>query len=57
MPKQRRQKIEFTADKKMSKPIKVEFYTKDGEKVAFKAEKQVIKPVHVEFYAKKDKKK
>lgn len=57
MSKQRREKISFTADKKVSKPVKVEFYTKDGEKVAFKAEKQVTKPVRVEFYAKKDKKK
>jgi len=27
MSQQRRQKIEFTADKKVSKPVKVEFYT------------------------------
>lgn len=57
MSKHRREKISFTADKKVSKPVKVEFYTKDGEKVAFKADKQVTKPVRVEFYAKKDKKK
>ena len=57
MSKQRREKISFTADQKVSKPVKVEFYTKDGEKVVFNAEKQVTKPVRVEFYAKKDKKK
>ncbi|MBI5005474.1 MAG: hypothetical protein HZC03_02640 [Candidatus Lloydbacteria bacterium] len=57
MSKQRREKISFVADRKVSKPVKVEFYTKDGEKVAFKAERQVTKPVRVEFYAKKDKKK
>ena len=57
MSKSRREKIEFTADKKVSKPVKVEFYTKDGEKVSFKGHKEVTKPVKVEFYAKKDKKK
>lgn len=57
MSKQRREKIEFTADKKVSKPVKVEFYTKDGEKISFKGHKDVTKPVKVEFYAKKDKKK
>lgn len=57
MSKQRREKISFTADKKVSKPVKVEFYNKEGEKVAFKAHKQVTKPVRVEFYVKRDKKK
>ena len=57
MSQQRRQKVEFTADKKVSKPVKVEFYTKDGEKVSFKGHKEVTKPVKVEFYAKRDKKK
>ncbi len=57
MSKQRRQKVEFTADQKVSKPVKVEFYTKDGEKVSFKGHKEVTKPVKVEFYAKRDKKK
>jgi len=57
MSQQRRQKIEFKADKKVSKPVKVEFYTKDGEKVSFKGHKEVTKPVKVEFYAKRDKKK
>ena len=57
MSQQRRQKIEFNADKKVSKPVKVEFYTKDSEKVSFKGHKEVTKPVKVEFYAKRDKKK
>ena len=57
MSKQRREKISFTADKPVSKPVKVEFYTKDGEKVSFKGHKEVTKPVKVEFYAKREKKK
>ena len=57
MSQQRRQKVEFTADKKVSKPVKVEFYTKDGDKVSFKGHKEVTKPVKVEFYAKRDNKK
>jgi len=56
MAKHRRDKIEFFADKKVSKPVKVEFYTRDGGKVSFKGHKEVTKPVKVEFYAKKDKK-
>lgn len=57
MSKQHRQKVEFIADKKVSKPVKVEFYTKDGEKVSFRGHKDVTKPVKVEFYAKREKKK
>jgi len=56
MSKQRREKISFVADKQVSKPVKVEFYTKEGDKVSFKGHKEVTKPVKVEFYAKKDKK-
>ena len=55
MSKQRREKISFTADKKVSKPVRVEFHTKEGERVAFKAHEKVSKPVKVEFYAKKKK--
>ncbi|MBU4338444.1 hypothetical protein KKD57_02695 [Patescibacteria group bacterium] len=51
----RREKISFTAEKKVSKPVSVEFRTKEGEKVAFKAYTKVSKPVKVEFYAKKKK--
>lgn len=57
MSKQRREKISFVAEKKVSKPVKVEFYTKDGERVSFKGHQEVKKPVKVEFYAQKDKKK
>ncbi len=56
MSKQRREKVSFKAQKKVSKPVKVEFYTKTGEKVSFKGHIQVKKPVKVEFYAKKEKK-
>lgn len=55
MSKERKQKVTFTAEKKVSKPVKVEFYTKKGEKVSFKGHEQVKKPVKVEFYAKKTK--
>lgn len=53
----RREKIKFVAEKMVSKPVKVEFYTKSGEKVSFKGHKEVKKPVRIEFYAKKDNKK
>ena len=57
MSKHRRDKISFIAEKKISKPVKVSFYTKDGEKVSFKGHQEVKKPVRIEFYAKKDNKK
>lgn len=44
-------KISFTAKKSVSKPTKVEFYTKSGEKVSFKGSKKVSRPTKVEFYA------
>ena len=53
----RREKISFISEKKVSRPVKVEFYNKEGEKVTFKAHKQVEKPVKVEFYAKRENKK
>jgi hypothetical protein len=56
MSQQRREKISFTAEKKVPKPVRVEFYTKGGERVSFKGHKDVTKPVKVEFYAKKEKK-
>ena len=49
----RREKIKFVAEKMISKPVKVEFYTKSGEKVSFKGHREVKKPVRIEFYAKK----
>lgn len=51
----RREKISFITERPVSKPTRVEFYTKEGEKVAFRAHKTVSKPVKVEFYAKKKK--
>ena len=56
MAKQRREKISFIAKVGVSKPTKVEFYTKEGKRVSFKGHEQVKKPVRVEFYAKKEKK-
>ena len=50
-----REKISFIAEKKVSKPVSVEFLTKEGEKIAFKAHEKVSKPVKIEFYAKKKK--
>ena len=56
MSKQRRQRVSFVAKKQVSKPVKVEFYTKTGQKVSFKGHQKVSKPVKVEFYAKKEEK-
>lgn len=55
MPKSRRQKISFSAKKRVSKPVKVEFFTKTGQKVSFRGHKKITKPVKVEFYAKRKK--
>jgi hypothetical protein len=57
MSKKQRQKVSFIAEKKVSKPVKIKFYTSGGQKVSFTGHKQVKKPVKVEFYAKKGKKK
>jgi hypothetical protein len=57
MSKERKQKVSFIAEKKVPKPVKVEFYTNDGKRVSFQGHKQVKKPVKVEFYVKKEKKK
>lgn len=57
MSKQRRKKVSFIVERKATKPVKVEFYTKDGQKVSFKGHKQVTRAIKVEFYAKKGKKK
>lgn len=54
--KGRRQKISFVVRKQVTKPVKVEFYTKTGQKVSFRGRKKVTKPVRVEFYVKKKKK-
>ena len=57
MSSRRRKKVTFIASTKVSKPVKVAFYTKDGEKVAFKARRKVTKPVRVQFYVKRNTKK
>jgi len=53
---QTREKVSFTATKKVSKKGKISFTTKEGEEVSFKATKKVPKKVKVEFYAKRKKK-
>jgi len=56
MSKVRREKVTFKATKKVTKPVRVKFYTGKGERVSFTARKEVKKPVKVEFYARKKKK-
>ena len=56
MSKARKEKVSFIAQKKVIKPVRVKFYTREGEKVSFKASKEIKKPVKVEFYARKTKK-
>ena len=51
----RRERVTFTATKRVKKPVKVSFTTQSGEKVSFKAVKKVSKPVKVTFYRKKKK--
>jgi hypothetical protein len=55
MAKSRRKTVSFTAKKKVSKPMRVNFYTRTGEKVSFTAKMKVTKPVRVKFYVKKKK--
>ena len=45
-----KKKIYFKAIKVPSKPVKVEFYTKEGKKVDFRKVKDIPKPLKVEFY-------
>lgn len=54
MSKGKERRVSFTANKKVSKPVKVNFSTKIGEKVSFTAIKKVSKPVKVSFITKKD---
>ena len=51
-----RTKVSFTAHKKVNRPTKVTFYTREGDRVSFKARVTVKKPVRIQFYAKKEKK-
>jgi hypothetical protein len=57
MASQRREKKSFIAHKQVSKPVRVDFFTKGGERVIFRGHEKVARPVRVEFYAKKKKKK
>lgn len=47
-------KVSFVAKRTVSKPVKIEFHTKQGL-VSFKATKKVSKPFKVTFYADKKK--
>jgi len=49
----RRERVSFTATKKVSKPVKVSFTTKSGSKVSFKATTKASVPVKVSFYRKR----
>ena len=50
-----RQKVSFTASKKIKQPVKVNFRTTEGKRISFDARKPVAKPVKVNFYAKEKK--
>ncbi len=56
MSKSRRKRVSFIANKKIVKPVRVKFYTRNGKEVSFIAKKKVVKPIKVEFYAKEKKK-
>lgn len=57
MPGGKKERVVFVADKKVSKPVKVEFYTQEGAKISFKGHKTTTKPVKVEFYVREEQKK
>lgn len=42
--------------RKVSKPVKVEFYTKAGKKFSFKGCAKITKPIKVKFYNGRDNK-
>jgi hypothetical protein len=48
-------RVSFTAKKKVKKPAKVGFTTKEGRKVSFRARKSVTQKVPVTFRAKRKK--
>ena len=52
MATSKRHRVTFKATKKVKKPVKVHFKTKEGEVVDFKAKKPVKKRVKVSFLAK-----
>jgi len=49
----RRQRIDFTATKIVSKPAVISFQTKDGKQVVFKGHKDVPASVRVSFLKKR----
>ena len=55
--KTRRERVTFTATKKVPKKVDVSFSTSSGEEVSFRATKKVPKKVKVDFLAKRKKRK
>jgi hypothetical protein len=51
MAQPKRHHVRFKAEKKISKPVRVEFEKKDGSKVEFPAHKKVTKKVKIDFMA------
>jgi hypothetical protein len=49
-----KKKVTFIAQRTVSKPVKVQFRTREGL-VSFKATKKISKPVKVTFYVEKKK--
>ena len=45
-----RKKVSFWATKKVRKPVRVRFRTRNGDVVSFRAKKKVPKRVKVHFY-------
>jgi len=52
----KRHHVRFEAEEKVSKPVRVNFTTKDGSKVSFPAHKKMKEKVDVDFMAKNPKK-
>jgi hypothetical protein len=48
----KKHRVEFEAQRKVTKKVPVKFRTETGESVSFKAKKKVKTPVHVKFMAK-----
>ena len=55
MGKPRKKRVSFWATRKVSKPVRVSFETRDGDVVSFRAVRKVSRPVGVSFYAKRKK--
>lgn len=54
--KPKRHHVKFTAEKKVSEPVRVSFERADGTKVSFPAHQKVMEKVLVDFIAKNNKK-